>query len=136
MSVSAFVAAPEVKAAATHLYIAPVPEHCFAYGEMPAPHDIYSLEISASPRCVTATYRLRQGCGNPFERSRYALFDLKSDSEDICEQMSYLAWRELAGHVIPYAAYSSKEGGMVMKLSSADELDAPHGDFKHPVWTM
>ena len=135
MSAEAFANSPEVKIAATHIYCAPVPFGAFAYCERPAPNEIFTLSVSASPQRVTVSYPTRQ-VGNQYEKGSWILFELDANSDDLFEQLAYLAWRELAGHTVPYAIYSPKQGGMMLKLSSDDERCTPRCDFRNPTWCI
>lgn len=125
MSIHDFATAPEIRACVTHLYVAPVPRLAFALGE---PHIgvVYSLRVEVVDGRIVVSY--------PASTGIELLFDL--DPNDWDDTFCYAAWRELAGHTIPYAVYSYNMGGMLLKLSSADEEQAPRADFKHPSYCI
>ena len=127
MSVAAFSEAPEVRVAVTHLYLAPVPLDCFEYGEKPDT-SVYALQVSATHKRVSVAYMCDLGSAS--------LFTLEADADDLQEQFAFAVWRELAGHVIPYAVYSHDCEGFWLKLASHDEARAPRHDFKHPAWCV
>lgn len=126
MGAMEFAAKPEVRAYATRIYFAPVPPWAFLHGE--PGREVYTLEVSATPGVVRGIYRAGGAPG--------VLFALRSYADDLSEQFAFDVWRQLAGHVIPYAVYSSARGGMLMKLSSDDELSVPCRDIRVGSWRI